>query len=433
MIYLFLICYIPMLITQLSDFSIPAGLLLGAVSLFCLFKKRSLLPLNDKILAGELVAFPALCGLYLLLGFSDDGFRYVGQTAIFSIGALSSLAVSHYFHRPQRVKLFVYIFAVFFLYIIIMSFIGRAALEDNDTRLANHLTGAPYCNAIMVFAGICFSLGLQAKKRIAKLCFFAASLLCFAVITVILQRAINALLCLFMLLSMWILSSRYRKLILLFGTIVLLLVFLTGAVPAAIKGIAALVPGDRLAQRLNSIAELVLTGKVSALSKSILLRFSFLQNSINTWLSDTGTFLIGYGSHDKNYNVISGHSDLLDTLAKYGLVGGALLFDILRRSAIVILRKQTPQQKLYSGVIIAFVLIWGVLGAIFRAYTSVALFVALPASAGLALTLASAAEQKGGLYGFLRSVMTKNMFSVAEKDIRQSSRLVARSRNRRKP
>ncbi len=433
MIYLFLVCYIPMLITQLSDFSIPAGLLLGAVSLFCLFKKRSLLPLNDKILAGELVAFPALCGLYLLLGFSDDGFRYVGQTAIFSIGALSSLAVFHYFHTPERNRLFAGIAVIFFLYLIAMSFIGKAALQDNDTQLANHLTGAPYCNAIMVFAGICFSLGLQSGKRIVKLAFFAGSLLCFAAITVILQRAINAILCLFMLLALWIMSYRYRRIILIFLLMIILMVFLTGAVPAMIKGAAALVPGDRLANRLNSIADLLTTGNMSALSSSILKRFAFLQNSINTWLSDTTTFIIGYGSHEKNYSVISGHSDLLDTLAKYGLVGGILLFDILRRSVIVILRRQTRQQKLYTGTIILFVLLWGVLGALFRAYTSVVFFVALPASAGIASVLAAARDKTGGVYRFLRSVMTKNMFSVAEKDIRQSSRLVARSRNRRKP
>ena len=320
MIYVFLICYIPMLITQLSVVSIPAGLFLGLVSVFCLYQKRKSLPISDKILAAELIAFPVLCGLYLLLGFSDDGFRYAGQTAIFSIGALSALAVFHYFHTPQRTKLFLGILAVFILYIIAMSFIGNAALQDNDTNLANHITGAPYCNAIMIFSGIFLVLSLQAKRRAAKLLLLLACLLCFAVITIILQRAINAILCLFMLALLLIMSSRYRKIRLVACALLILLVFLTGAIPAIIKSVAALIPGDRLANRLRSLAELMVTGNMSVLSKSILLRFSFLQNSINTWLSDWGTFLIGYGSHTKDYSVISGHSEYIaiDTIHPNG-------------------------------------------------------------------------------------------------------------------
>ncbi|MBP5273638.1 MAG: hypothetical protein ILO36_01705 [Abditibacteriota bacterium] len=431
MIYVFLICYIPMLITQLSVVSIPAGLFLGLVSVFCLYQKRKSLPISDKILAAELIAFPVLCGLYLLLGFSDDGFRYAGQTAIFSIGALSALAVFHYFHTPQRTKLFLGILAVFILYIIAMSFIGNAALQDNDTNLANHITGAPYCNAIMIFSGIFLILSLQAKRRAAKLLLLLASLLCFAVITIILQRAINAILCLFMLALLLIMSSRYRKIILVACALLILLVFLTGAIPAIIKSVAALNPGDRLANRLRSLAELMVTGNMSVLSKSILLRFSFLQNSINTWLSDWSTFLIGYGSHTKDYSVISGHSDILDTFAKYGIVGGLLLLDILRRGIVFIMRKQNRQQKIYSAVIVLFVILWGILGAIFRAYTSVALFVALPASAGYALSLQTVRDKTGALYRFMRGLLTGNMFRVAERDIRTSSRLVAGKRKRR--
>ncbi|MBR4748785.1 MAG: hypothetical protein IK083_04335 [Abditibacteriota bacterium] len=432
MIYVFLLCYIPMLITQLADFCIPAGLLLGVLSVYCLFRQRSRLPLNEKILAGELILLPLLCGLYLLLGFSDDGFRYVGQTAIFSIGALSSLAVLYFFPRKERRDLFVGICVIFLLNLLFMAFLGKNALDENDTNLANHITGAPYCNSIMIFSGICFALGLQATGRMAKLLLFGVSLLSFAVITVILQRAINAILCLFMLLLLAIFSSRYRKLILAALVLFVLVFVLSGAVPACIKAVCSLFPGDRLANRLKSIADLMTTGEMSSLSKSILLRFAFLQNSINTWLTDSTTFIIGYGSHSKNYSVISGHSDILDTFAKYGLVGGLLLVDILRRSIIVILRKHTRIQKYYTGIIIAFVILWGVLGGIFRAYTAVMLFVALPISAQYAQLLAGYRPKPSGIYAFARRLLTKNMFSVAERDIHQSSRLVARKHRRDK-
>ncbi|MBO4547796.1 MAG: hypothetical protein J5758_01135, partial [Abditibacteriota bacterium] len=169
MIYIFLLCYIPMLVTQLSDFCIPAGLLLGALSVYCIWKQRRQLPLNEKILAGELILMPVLCGLYLLLGFSDDGFRYVGQTAIFSIGALSSIAVLYFFPRKQRRDLFLGVCAVFLLNLLFMTFLGKNALDENDTHLANHITGAPYCSAIMIFSGICFALGLQSTRRLVKL------------------------------------------------------------------------------------------------------------------------------------------------------------------------------------------------------------------------------------------------------------------------
>ena len=57
--------------------------------------------------------------------------------------------------------------------------------------------------------------------------------------------------------------------------------------------------------------------------------------SVNTWLSSLTTFFFGIGEH--NYldfvstaaSGVGNHSDLLDVFARYGIMGGLLLYGIL--------------------------------------------------------------------------------------------------------
>ena len=107
--------------------------------------------------------------------------------------------------------------------------------------------------------------------------------------------------------------------------------------------------------------------------------------SIKSWLSNLLTFFFGIGDHRASEDIssvaktgIGNHSDLFDTLGRYGLIGSLLIMNIFRLSFKHILSLFDKSRKLQVMVIFMVLILYGFTKGIFVLGVGCALFLILP-------------------------------------------------------
>lgn len=109
--------------------------------------------------------------------------------------------------------------------------------------------------------------------------------------------------------------------------IVLLLVFLQ--YNNIVKLITPMIPSTKIVDRLNEIGRIFFGGSAMVREYSGSARINLFWVSIHTWLSSLAHFLFGIGylnsSDLSSFSYVGGHSDLLDSLARHGIIGTMIL------------------------------------------------------------------------------------------------------------
>lgn len=160
------------------------------------------------------------------------------------------------------------------------------------------------------------------KQRRVNLIFtIVGTVLIFA--TTILSEYTTALLLLLISSSLFLVKRDLRKkdVVILLLIAILFVAFFNDYVSQFLSYIGTLTGSETMSERLNALA-----GGQAGLEASESNRIFLYQKSMNTFLSHPllGTFLSGGGG-------LGGHSFVLDTLGKYGLIGAALLFFMYRK------------------------------------------------------------------------------------------------------
>lgn len=113
-------------------------------------------------------------------------------------------------------------------------------------------------------------------------------------------------------------------------------------------------------------------------------RMDLWQVSLNTWIASPVNFLFGIGDHYRSATAstagsgIGNHSDFFDVLARYGLIGGLVLFNIFKVYFNYI--KRMVSGRLYLKVLIFFALIivFGFTKKIILPSISIMIFILFP-------------------------------------------------------
>ena len=90
------------------------------------------------------------------------------------------------------------------------------------------------------------------------------------------------------------------------------------------------------AQRIADRLIIFTTGAEYSDSSTLVSRGELWQVSVGTWLNDVRSFFLGIGDHSWNEfsttakSGIGNHSDLLDVLARYGILGGLCLYSSIK-------------------------------------------------------------------------------------------------------
>jgi len=217
--------------------------------------------------------------------------------------------------------------------------------------LLMNVGGTEFDAAIMFLCGTVVACLLWYQKRIKRsvktiLIFFCLSMLYYLIF--ISGRATSIVfLCAIIIFAMF----RGNKKVLIPALVLLGILYLLSD-----ASIFAIIGNDRIASRLSDISDLIRGNRIAS-DSSLVVRFNKACESISTFLSSPTSFIIGVGNHDTLSQVtgIGHHSEIIDILPKYGVVG-ILLFSIVLTKISKKMHSSNKQDRLFSFVYRFFVL-----------------------------------------------------------------------------
>lgn len=150
-----------------------------------------------------------------------------------------------------------------------------------------------------------------------------------------------------------------------FGKIIIVSIIFVGIIFAfrdvIINVLIDLIDNERITERLMVFS----SSESMSDSHTLMAREDLWRVSLKSWLRDPGSFLFGIGDH--NWEAFSStaasgvgnHSDIVDVLARYGIIGGVILF-----SSIIIYYKYLMKKygTIYRWEIFSFFVILILMG-----------------------------------------------------------------------
>lgn len=140
-----------------------------------------------------------------------------------------------------------------------------------------------------------------------------------------------------------------------------------------------MIGSDRIASRL----EVMLSGASLTDNTSFAGREHLWQTSLQSWVNSPTSFTFGIGDHNwedfssTSASGIGDHSDLLDVLARYGIIGGSILYSAL----IIYYRYLQKKYSTFKFEIIAFfilLILMGLTKKFISGEPSIAIFILFP-------------------------------------------------------
>lgn len=272
--------------------------------------------------------FLLLMLLYLAVGYStmsrgellrETDWILVGVLAIYSLKLFSGYELS-----------LLYIILIVLLLVLLFVFINigqsLAVVEQLD---AAETASAWYGSMFMLISGLSLICILHVKAFIPRIVFLFFLIFTLYLNIFILQRSTNVIFTFVEIALILVFSLKNKWTISIVSIIVIIaFVFLLegGGLVMLFDWLAEIAPSDRLAIRFREIALALTYGDINTTSEgSLSARSNLIVISFNTFTSSLGHFILGAG-HQEGHNIIGYHSFFIDTLAKYGIIGGGLMF-----------------------------------------------------------------------------------------------------------
>lgn len=253
----------------------------------------------------------------------------------------------------------------------------------SEEILANLNVGSTrFYTFTLFFFDVCFFVFLNCKEKIMKWFMLVCSFITAVYICVF---CLKASVVVFFLLSIgFLFFARRRKQTKSFFAVVgitglLAVLLVTNYTEEIIDFIVSVSPSERITVRLVTLLD---ADNAAASSVTLTNRTDLYMLSVQTWLSSLSAFLFGIGDHSSDIDLaatgIGHHSDFLDSLAKYGLVGMILLYSILFRSLKNIVRQFNERYKIQIYIICFIFILCGFTKAVFLPGVGCVLYLLLP-------------------------------------------------------
>ena len=253
----------------------------------------------------------------------------------------------------------------------------------SEEMLANLNVGSTrFYTFTLFFFDVCFFVFLNCKEKKLKYFMLISSIITAIYICV---YCLKAAVVLFFLLSIFFLyysrrnrqSKSFFAVVGISGLLVLLLVMTY--TDEIINFIVAVSPSERITVRLVTLLD---ADNAAASSVTLTNRTDLYMLSVQTWLSSPTAFFFGIGDHPTTYDLaatgIGHHSEFLDSLARYGLVGFFMLYFILAKSIKNVARQFDSRYKLQIYVIFFVYILSGFVKGAFLPGVGCVLYLLLP-------------------------------------------------------
>lgn len=355
--------------------------------LFFSLSSKIVIPKKKILFAITFVALVIVEFSYKAFGISTSGFGiYVNNFSHYFFFFAMLLIVERINGKQQMFLIAVIIVSVLFSVIqntllyerIGFNFFMRQALDES---VLSNATSTQFSVAAMMMAGTSLIAFLNLNKH--RILWMLLFLILTYFNIFIAQRAINLILTVVLYTLIIIVNNKrkaYMNILLSAGAIMIILMIMNYGV--VIEFISNLLNSERLSQKLYQIKRALDAGDILQGTGSLTARYMLYLTSVRTWLSSFSSFLFGIGEHFESNLRIGNHSQFIDTLGEYGIVGAALLFYTVFQTLKILIEK-LPINKgtsIYRQVIslCAIFLIRGVLGVVLYGAIAIQLFIFLP-------------------------------------------------------
>lgn len=287
-----------------------------------------------------------ICFIYYVLGISSASLMYCMQPLPFFLPVYGLIVINS--NRSEHQIKLLYYALTFFAIINIADGIRLSLLnpmgvafqnlnEDLDPTGVNKLNigGSMFVNMTLFLLNVLIMAYYNIEKKKDKIllafyifvvlwfiimCSFKASVIVFAFVSILFQYVVH--------------KGKRSTFMLAFVALIvfiLLRIFLDDIIDIFIR----VTGSDRLASRLLVFSSN--SGAASAVGESTMnARSNLWLVSIESWLSNPFTFLFGIGDHnhldyiDTASSGVGNHGDLFDVFARYGIIGGGILYTFLK-------------------------------------------------------------------------------------------------------
>lgn len=307
------------------------------------------------------------------IGFSTrpPGF-FIHRASVYLMPIIGVYCV-RYFNKKELRLLFILLLLVLaynLVYNVVLGSGGNNYFEKYGYRDEDFLTSnagkSGFVNAMMYLSGLMVLLFLSTVKKSTKFMSLVLAILSFVYVTFINSRTTATMLLILMIIGLIYFNRTQKELeshrvIGLFVTIAVLFFLLM----PFWDSIISLLP-NRSVERLSSIPNAI-RGNISysdyIQGDSFSIRVYLASVSIKTWLSGPITFLIGKGEDaaaglsilDLENLGIGQHSQIIDFLAMYGLLGVFLLYKALQATYKSILKNCNNQKMKLKTKMMLFI------------------------------------------------------------------------------
>lgn len=346
-------------------------------------------------------AYLFLCIFMVLAGFSSTNLNYViSRLPIYLIPALGYFVIRHY-NRKEKIILLTAFFVIYFANLVYNIFLGiqipgifeelESTEESIEFGIMMNIASTSFIVVGYWLIGVLLigTLVIRQKKWKTICLLFVAPIAYYMLFQN--TRGTAILLLMAEIVGLFLAYNEpknigNRRLYYVFSIAMLAIVTLILFIPL-MSWILENIQSERLADRFNDLLDFGKSGgDTSKVSEgSFAQRMLLAQTSLNTFLSSPLSILIGIGDHSQAFggdlikSGIGNHSEFIDVLARYGIVGAFVFYKIMR-SYYAMLSELTTKRMLlkYVNVIYVIFLLSGFFNNIFLYTMLLFLFLVCP-------------------------------------------------------
>ena len=278
--------------------------------------------------------------VYWLIGYSSTGIGDIMVVFNWIMAGVIGIYAMKMFSERELSIVYVVLFMAVVVLMIIFIRIGRYLMLMEDMNEAAGVANAWYGSLFMMLSGLSLIVFMHVKSWFPRIVALAVLLLSLYLNFIILQRGTNVVFTMAEIGLIAVFTLRRKALVYLFSIVVIvtaIYVYTSGLLIDIFDWLADIMPSDRLADRFREISTALFYEDINASRGSLSGRSNLIGISWDTFTSSIGHFVFGAGEHFGDNTIIGHHSFFIDTLARYGIIGGALMFMYFKKQYQIIM------------------------------------------------------------------------------------------------
>lgn len=322
--------------------------------------------------------------IYWLIGYSS----IVTGEVLRNINWIMAGVIAVYVMKMFSERELTIVYIVLTIAIIALSYLfisaGRTLLAMEEQDEVAGVANAWYGSLFMLISGLSLIVILHVKLWFPRIISIAVLLLTLYLNFFILQRGINVVFTMAEI-GMILVFTLKRKALVYFLSIGIIVsavyIYTSGLLVDLFDWLADIIPSGRLAVRFKEISTALYFEDLEASSGSLSARTRLIGISWDTFTSSIGHIVFGAGEQEGN-TVIGHHSFFVDTFARYGIIGGVMMFVYFKKQYQIImsvLDKETDWALyMQCAVVFLFYVLRNFYGAVANAVANLVILVFFP-------------------------------------------------------